>query len=222
MYAPLPVSHSHLLAPVRSTDIIHSPQFWDGLRVFGIGAAIASSKWLAETVWESLKSLVLCRAVLRGGGDGGDAYQWAMLYVTRHTHWSEDARDVEVTTKSKLVSDDFGPFAQTEDDSSDAARTQQFINYSSISGETTTSPGLEGVYLYPVESSTVRFRFRGTWVFATRSRSTRGEAEVEERLDLSFLTWSNKVIREFLAEARRYYEMSKRGRIEVYEIDRYG
>lgn len=132
------------LSFLSSVDIIQSPQFWDGLRVFGIGAAIAGSKWLAETVWESLKSLVLCRAVLRAGADGGggDAYQWAMLYVTRHTQWEEDARDVEITTVSKLAYDSFNG-----DDEEQAAKHAS-------GGE--SKSGLDGVYLYPIESTTVR------------------------------------------------------------------
>lgn len=126
-----------------------------------------------------------------------------MLYITRHnSQWEERAREVEVSTSSRLSS---------RYDSEDA----------SVERENEAS-GLKGVHLYPVDSCSIHFVFKGTHVFATRSRNLVGDGNFEETLNLSFLTISPATIREFLSAARHAWEVSERGRITVFQIDRYG
>ncbi|CAO1622661.1 unnamed protein product [Parajaminaea phylloscopi] len=181
-------------------DIVESPQFWEGIKVFGIGAAIAASKWLFDVALGFVKSLVLSRAVLRGNDE---PYQWAMHYITQHNNSWDNAREVEVSTRARLASYGSGPDVEEDPAHSDDSR-------------------LKGVHLYPVESASIHFTFKGVHVFATRVRSLVGESSFEETLNLSFLTLSASTIRDFISTARHAYEASERGRITVYMIDRYG
>ncbi|PWN20083.1 P-loop containing nucleoside triphosphate hydrolase protein [Microstroma glucosiphilum] len=182
-------------------DILTSPQFWDGLKVFGVGAAIAGSKWIAESALAAVKSLVLSKAVFRGGDE---AFDWVMLYLTRYGQWSHTAREVEILCRPKLG-------GTSHDEGGEEAGAKAL---------SVGKDGLKGVHFYPVESSSVHFTFEGVHVWASRSRTLVGEG-FEESLTLSFLTFSSRTIRRFLTQAKESYDTHERGRVQVFTTDRY-
>lgn len=67
----------------------------------------------------------------------------------------------------------------------------------------------------------ISFTFEGVHVWASRSRALVGDASFEESLTLSFLTFSSRTIRRFLAQAKESYDAHERGRVQVFTTDRY-
>lgn len=197
-------------------DVFKSPQFWDGIKVFGVGAAIAGSKWVAESIWDSLKRLVLARAVFRGGDD---THQWVMHYLTRTGHWSTHARDVEILCKPGLTSESI---EEEEDGGASGKGTLQRGTRGGGGGGNAVVLGLpKGVNMFPLESTSLHFIFEGKHVFAVRDRKLVGDSQWEETLNLSFLTWSSAVIRRFIAVAKLSYDEHQRGKVQIFTTDRY-
>ncbi|CAO1631685.1 unnamed protein product [Sympodiomycopsis kandeliae] len=207
--APRPFSPRSVVRLLQ--DVVQSPQFWDGIKVFGIGAAIAGSKWVAESVWESFKSLVLARAVFRGEDD---TYQWVMHYLTQSGSWSAKARDVEILCRPGLSA--YESSASEDGNGGEAGFKGRRSN---ASGGALGLP--KGVNMFPLESTSLHFVFHGTHVFAVRNRKLVGDSQWEETLNLSFLTLSSSVIRKFIAVAKQSYDENQRGKVQIYSTDRY-
>lgn len=194
-------------------DIFQSPQFWDGIKVFGVGAAIAGSKWIAESAWDAIKSLFLAKAVFRGGDD---TFQWAMHYLTSTGQWSEKARDVEILCRPGLASQDPN---DPEDGSAGDRDSLQRGRHRTSKGGATDLP--KGVNMFPLESTSLHFVFQGVHVFAVRDRKLVGDSQWEETLSLSFLTLSSAVIRRFIAVSKQSYDEHQRGKVQIFSTDRY-
>lgn len=194
-------------------DIFTSPQFWDGIKVFGVGAAIAGSKWIAESAWDAIKSLVVAKAVFRGDDV---TYEWVMHYLTQTGRWSEKARDVEILCRPGLTSHhDAG-----SEDGQDGGTIS--LQRGRRAGSSRDALGLpKGVNMFPLESTSLHFVFQGVHVFAVRERKLVGDSQWDETLSLSFLTFSAAVIRRFIAAAKNSFDEHQRGKVQIFSTDRY-
>ncbi|UZJ54888.1 hypothetical protein CBS101457_004208 [Exobasidium rhododendri] len=214
----------------RLKELLQSQQFKDGIKLFAIGAAVSTSKSIADAVWAALKRVFVADATFRGRDE---AYRWMMLYMTTHANFQKSPRAVEVSARPSLLIDyeansrgllSEGEIQATWTDvqGKDTEEKAALKKEKQDATESDHQTGGIGVHFFPAPGEAMHFVYHGTHFWAKRERQLVGDTEWDETITLSFLSLSTTPLRRLIKHARQKYQEHVRGRVAIHRVDRYG
>jgi chaperone BCS1 len=211
----------------RLKELLQSPQFQDGIKLFAIGAAVSFAKSSADAIWAGIKRYFLATATFRGRDE---AYRWVLLFMTTHPNFQKSPRAVEVSARPSLLvdsqADSRGLLSEGEiqatwrdvqGKSYDEKETQRMAKEENEDKQLNI-----GVHFFPAPGEQMHFVFQGTHFWASRERQLVGDTEWDETITLSFLSLSSTPLRKLIKHARVMYQEHARGRVAIHRVDRYG
>ncbi|MCO5555825.1 hypothetical protein L7F22_009370 [Adiantum nelumboides] len=220
------------LSPRRAVetvkDLLSSPQFQDGVRLFAIGAAVSASKMIFDTVISTLKRIFIGQATFRGRDE---AFRWMMLLMMNQPAFRQSPRAVEVTAKPTLLVDyEANMHGELNEDeikeawASIQGKDSDDIEKNEIQERKDEYPSMYGlgVHFYPATEETISFTFEGVRFWASRQRELVGDESWDETIKLYYLSLSSNPLRSIIKHARDLFKQSTRGRVSILRVDRYG
>lgn len=173
-------------------EILQSPQFQDGVRLFAIGAAVSASKVVFDAVISAAKRLLFGEATFR---DRDDAYRWMLLVMMMQPSFRKTPRAVEVSTRPSLLANFEAAYSgnvnkeelgatwaeiQPQDErSGDCEKNGALVTHTDARTTRRHDDRL-GVHMYPASGENVHFVFEGTHFWASRKRKLVGDTSWEE------------------------------------------
>lgn len=221
------------LSPRRAIEtvkeLLASPQFRDGVRLFAIGAAVSFSKVVFDAVLATIKRWFIGEAVFRGRDE---AYRWILLLMMTQPGFRQAPRAVEVSTRPTLLVDQGASYrgevnenetkeAWTSVQGKESEDMEKGTSHVSPSSTDDKTAGL-GVHFYPATGEKVSFTFDGVRFWASRERQLVGDESWDESIKLSYLSLSSTSLRRLIKHAKEQFQHCTRGRVSIRRVDRYG
>lgn len=208
-------------------DLLSSPQFQDGVRLFAIGAAVSASKIVFDSILSALRRIFIGQATFRGRDE---AFRWMMLLMMSQPAFRRSPRAVEVSARPTLLVDYEANLhgELNEDEIKEAwasvqGRDNDDVEKGQVQERQDEYPSMNGlgVHFYPATEETVSFTFEGVRFWASRQRELVGDESWDETIKLSYLSLSSNPLRRIIKHAREKFKQSTRGRVSILRVDRY-
>lgn len=225
-FAGGPLSPGRAIETIK--ELLSSPQFQDGVRLFAIGAAVSASKLIFDSIFTALKRIFIGQATFRGRDE---AFRWMMLLMMSQPSFRQSPRAVEVSARPTLLVDyEANIHGELNEDeireawASVQERDSDDIEKGQLEERQDEHPSMRGlgVHFYPATEEMVSFTFEGVRFWASRQRELVGDESWDETIKLYYLSLSSNPLRRVIKHARNLFKQSTRGRISILRVDRYG